>query len=74
MPSMGWRTPMRLNDSLRAELRQEVKAERFDITPEGVYFPVMASTSTANTSPASTVATGKKRATTSLSTRAWFMF
>ena len=30
---------MRLNDSLRAELRQEVKAERFDITPEGVYFP-----------------------------------
>lgn len=39
MPSMGWRTPMRLNDSLRAELRQEVKAERFDITPEGVYFP-----------------------------------
>ena len=30
---------MRLNDKLRAELRQEVKAERFDITPEGVYFP-----------------------------------
>ena len=39
MPSLGWRPPMRLNDSLRAELRQEVKAERFDITPEGVYFP-----------------------------------
>jgi hypothetical protein len=30
---------MRLNDKLRAELRQEIKAERFDITPEGVYFP-----------------------------------
>ena len=30
---------MRLNDKLRAELRQEVKAERFDITPAGVYFP-----------------------------------
>lgn len=30
---------MRLNDKLRAELRQEFQAERFDITPTGVYFP-----------------------------------
>ena len=30
---------MRLNDKLRAELRADIHAERFDVTPEGIFFP-----------------------------------
>ena len=30
---------MRLNDKLRAELRADIKAERFDVTHEGIFFP-----------------------------------
>ena len=30
---------MRLNDKLRAELRADIHADRFDVTPGGIYFP-----------------------------------
>ena len=30
---------MRIDDKLKAELRGELRADRYDMTPEGVYFP-----------------------------------